>query len=398
MTTHPPSLRDLPARDLPGRDLGVRVLGDGLTGLAVAARLARWGHRIELVRTSRPTHTTPAHKSPAHKTPAPDPTPDGATTLPAAWRDLAKKTGQPLAGMLNAAHLELVEAPPETHHFADGTACALPTDRGAQLRTLEPLVGRTQARAWTALLDGADGLWQALRHNGVERPYSPTAPTTALLPTRTMADLADAHRVTDPRLLHLWFTAATRAGATRPETAPALLASRWSLERTFGRWHLVDSRSGLVQPLTRLDDLFRLRLEEFGVRPIDHPTDRPAAAEVDTRTPEPPAATLTDRLTRRATPRPLPTGGWTIDSFRAWQRRPPLRVDGSHWRGSPASHAGNEPWAQLLTGALIAYEVHEALTGQDIRPTNRQAPSPPRLRPLPRSADDLDADVSRAPE
>ena len=41
------------------------------------------------------------------------------------------------------------------------------------------------------------------------------------------------------------------------------------------------------------------------------------------------------------------------------------------YHASAFSPAGPEPWAQLLTGALAAYRVHEDLTGQDMRPTNK---------------------------
>ena len=46
-------------------------------------------------------------------------------------------------------------------------------------------------------------------------------------------------------------------------------------------------------------------------------------------------------------------------------RRPRLLV------ASASSRGGNEPWAQLLTGALATYAAHHLLTGEDIRPTNR---------------------------
>ena len=36
-----------------------------------------------------------------------------------------------------------------------------------------------------------------------------------------------------------------------------------------------------------------------------------------------------------------------------------------------SSRGGNDPWAQLLSGALATYVTHENLTGADIRPTNK---------------------------
>ncbi|MGJ6981032.1 hypothetical protein ACSDQ9_10985 [Aestuariimicrobium soli] len=414
----------------------VRVHGTSLVGLSVAARLARWGHVVELV-------DTPGQPAPGAEPPI--------TTLPAAWRDLFTKTGQPMAGVLNAAHLELVEAPPPTHRFFDGTEVVLPTDRGAQIRALEPLVGRSQAQSWARLLDRADTLWQGLRRHGTERPFDPNADLRDLLPRTTMGELATELR--DPRLVMLWNSMAIRAGAEHSEVtgdsrAPALLSSRWSVERIFGRWHLIDTDTRHVQPLSRLVDLLVARAGTLGVHNRGLPARAAMArAEVDATLPVPPrprwpwgpaprvwapvfesrdddndlpmgvvsecvdhmdesGPVVTWRWQGRAVTStwdspmnpPAPTGGWTIDTFRHWRDRPPLRVDENHWRGSAASHAGNESWAQLLTGALIAYEVHEHLTGEDIRPTNRNAPTPPRLRPVPRSADGPNTDVSHPRE
>lgn len=59
-------------------------------------------------------------------------------------------------------------------------------------------------------------------------------------------------------------------------------------------------------------------------------------------------------------------------SWRTWRRLPPLRAaTPMTFLASSASRAGNDPWAELLSGALATYAVHEALTGADIRPTNR---------------------------
>ncbi|NHB83989.1 hypothetical protein G7085_03070 [Tessaracoccus sp. HDW20] len=41
---------------------------------------------------------------------------------------------------------------------------------------------------------------------------------------------------------------------------------------------------------------------------------------------------------------------------------------------------GPEPWAELGSAALAVYALHERLTGEDCRPTNR-AFTLPRLRP-----------------
>ena len=57
----------------------------------------------------------------------------------------------------------------------------------------------------------------------------------------------------------------------------------------------------------------------------------------------------------------------------SWLTRPGVRASGREglYVASAASRGGNEPWAQLLTAALVAYAAHGSLTGEDIRPANR---------------------------
>ncbi len=54
-----------------------------------------------------------------------------------------------------------------------------------------------------------------------------------------------------------------------------------------------------------------------------------------------------------------------------WLTRQPIRLPAQQqlrYQLGPATRAGNEPWAQLATAALVTYAAHEDLTGQDIRP------------------------------
>ncbi|HOQ52409.1 MAG TPA: FAD-dependent oxidoreductase [Micropruina sp.] len=73
-------------------------------------------------------------------------------------------------------------------------------------------------------------------------------------------------------------------------------------------------------------------------------------------------------------PVPDPGFGTRWTSPRTWLRQPPLRAaTPTVVTASASSRGGNDPWAQLLSGALAAYVVHENLTGADIRPTNKAA-------------------------
>ncbi|WP_203569208.1 NAD(P)-binding protein [Aestuariimicrobium ganziense] len=413
----------------PGR---VQITGANLAGLALAARLARHGHRVTVVSAGAPGERAAGYALGGHPDVIVDDLPL-ATTLPAAWRDLAKKSGRPMAGFLNAAHLDLVEAPAAVHRFADGTELALPADRGGQVKALEAVFGRAQALAWAGLVDECDALWQALRRHGAEAPFVADDAPAELQPKLTMGQLAD--RLDDARLRQLWLSAASRAGSSDPVRAPALLASRWSLERTFGRWQLLDQDSGLTQPLSVLTALLLTRLDEAGVEVIELVDGYEFTADVvvDCLAVDPPrrrwpwqprieavrpptighevvdaddalgghvrevvehspsghpVVTWTRRLDADSalvtthdhtrTGDPDPHWGWAADSIDGWMRRPPLHIEGGHWQVGAASHAGNEPWAELLSAALVSYQVHEHLTGADIRPTNRDAPRPPR--------------------
>ena len=84
-----------------------------------------------------------------------------------------------------------------------------------------------------------------------------------------------------------------------------------------------------------------------------------------------PAVTIShDFGAGRAQPTPGFGTRWT--SPRTWLREPPLRADTAKvYTASASSRGGNDPWAQLLSGALVTYVVHERLTGADIRPTNK---------------------------
>ena len=135
------------------------------------------------------------------------------------------------------------------------------------------------------------------------------------------------------------------AQAESPD-APALLALPLSVERTFGRWRLVDA-GGAVQPSTRLVGLLADRLAERGVVVAE---EAEGAVDIDA----------------------APPAGWrpATASAEDWLARVPIVGEGGALRASAASPAGPEPWAQLGSAALAVYALHERLTGEDPRPTN----------------------------
>lgn len=362
----------------------IAVVGGGLAGLAAAARLARVGHHV-VVCERRP-------ELGAGIEPATEP---GGTvvTLPAAWRDLFRKSGRILDAELSRSGLALVAAPPRAHRFADGSSLDLPTDRGEQWATLSTVHGPAAAIAWRDLLDRLDDAWQLLRGFGLEaeftgrRQLTPAA-RAILRPRESLAALAG--RLPTPELTEVLLDVAARLGQD-PARLPGWHAFRLSVERTFGRWTVVDA-AGRPLPATVLLELLLARLATRGVevrtgvtvtavRPgrdgqrLDT-TAGPLEADLVISTVDPYThADLTReradyRIARQL--RAAPGGGPRWTSWRTLLDLPGLQparpgvLVASAW-----SPGGPDPWAQLLTGALAAYRAHAELTGEDIRPTNK---------------------------
>lgn len=410
----------------------VVVVGGGLPGMAAAARLAALGHEVVLVESTSELGGRWCPGSPRAHGVAP------VLTLPAAWRDLFRKTGRTLDVELRARGWTLTAAAPVVHRFPDGTSLALPGDRGSQYTALADMLGRRHADAWRTLLDGLDETWQAVRRNGLERPLARRADVApdarALLRGTTVAGLA---RSAPAPLSHLVAASAWRTGSD-PRRTPAFVASRLAVERDFGRWFLADA-AGNPLSAAELTAILSDRLAARGVITRTATSVRGLTADgVDTDAgPIAAAAVITTihpwhagplgtsrrgRLRPALSPRvttslvpgsldgvaedvrhtragpvvtyrrqvgadvlttvidhtvrtPDPGAGARWDGWRSWFRRPEVRQSGARtrgalWSATAAAPGGSEPWAQLLTAALAVYDVHETLTGEDVRPTN----------------------------
>jgi phytoene dehydrogenase-like protein len=365
------------------------VVGSGLAGLATAARLARVGHDVVVFEADLVPGAT------VEVATEPDST---VLTLPATWRDLFRKSGRSLDAELGARGLSLAPAPPRRYRLADGRELDLPTDRGDQWRAVAGAFGEPVAVAWRDLLDGLDGAWQVLRRLGLEAEFPDrlaAADRLVLRPRESIAALAD--RV--PALTEVVLDVAARLGQD-PGRLPGWHAARLAVERSFGRWQVVDA-AGAPQPASVLVELLVDRLAVRGVdvragvvvrsiRPDRgrhrlETDDGPVIAEAVISTVDPHThADLTSeradiRIARRLVA--APAGGPRWASWRTLLDLPPLQparpgvLVASAW-----SPGGADPWAQLLTGALAAYRVHEQLTGEDMRPTNKEYRRPPLQR------------------
>ncbi|WCC80559.1 carotenoid dehydrogenase [Cutibacterium equinum] len=360
----------------------VHILGDELVALAAALRLARIGHDVTIVTSS------PRWRADAQRPLAPE---IGATLeLPSAWRDLFAKSGRAMEAELAAINLDLVEEPGRHLRAGDETV-TMPTERAAQIHAVRDRYGQDTANTWREVLNHADTVWQARRRNGVENAVTlRPGPLPQPLPVDLCSPLAEL---------------------SADETQLAVT-------RVFGCWNLVGPHGPTdLQPLL---DLLDHRLTKRAVTIDPAPTSTPDAV-IDTIPPtprrswwhrapqawsaptvtvttsdEPPASTGMDHTMEWKPEGLIETWTWwdgththrichdhthpvadpTMGTvWSAWRDRPPMTWS-QHGSiptlpASPASHGGPEPWARLLTGALATYLVHERLTGEDIRPTNK---------------------------
>ncbi len=226
---------------MPADDFDVIIVGATLAGLAAAARLAKAGHRVALATDGQPPGGVWAAR-PLADSPGPALVDDAPAviTLPAAWRDLFRKSGRPMEAELARAGWELVPAPPAIHRFADGTELALPTDRGDQFGTLSQRYGSPVAAAWRDLVDDLDQVWQALRPLGLESELRGRFQLT-----RSVESIMKRGRSLDrlagdfghPALAAIIADLAYPLGSA-PRSTPAHCAVELSVLRRFGRWTL----------------------------------------------------------------------------------------------------------------------------------------------------------------
>ena len=362
----------------------IAVVGGGLAGLAAAARLAKVGHQVVVLERE------PALGASVEVAAEPGGT---VISLPAAWRDLFRKSGRILDAELARRNLALEPAPPRRYRFADGSVLDLPSDRGEQWTTLTDAYGEPTARAWRDLLDHLDEVWQVLRRFGLESEFTGREQLTPgvrqlLRPRQSLARLAA--ELPAAQLTEVVLDVAARLGQD-PRRLPGWHAVRLSVERTFGRWRLV-APDGEARPAALLVDLLVERLATRGVQVRTGTEVTGVRAVADGHRLSTTAGELTASHVISTVP-PSVHGQLTRDltDLRTIRRLRPAAVEGPSWESwrtllalprlqpsrpgvlvaSAWSPGGADAWAQLLTGALAAYRVHEQLTGEDIRPTNR---------------------------
>ncbi|MGN6162253.1 MAG: phytoene desaturase family protein, partial [Marmoricola sp.] len=232
----------------------IAVVGSGFGGLASAVRLAKLGHEVTVIEAS------------AELGGALVPVTEGgftwntvsATILPAVTRDLFRKSGRAVE-----AELELEQvSPARQHRFDDDTVLDLSSGSRAEQRdAIERALGPKAAAAWTGYVDQFVPVWECLRKDLFERPWSPehaSKETHYLLSSRLTLHRMVRRDLQDKRLQALALHGAVIDGHN-PRDVPAWMGVWTYVEENFGTWRPVGGMAALRAAL--LD-----RLETRSVR------------------------------------------------------------------------------------------------------------------------------------
>ena len=231
------------------------VIGGGLGGLASAARLAKLGHQVVLLEESPTLGGALGVVSEGGYTW------DGSassTLVPAALRDLFRKSGRPLEAELGG-DLEPLEVIAE-HRFEDRTQVRVPGgSRAAQIEAFDEL-GPGLGEAWVRHVDTYEPVWDVLRRHYVEVPWDPADVPKELHSLFSTRETLHKRLRRDFRDDRLGLVAGHRAVAEGHDlrNVPAWAGVTNYLEQCFGAWRVPGGMGRLVALLTA-------RLETRGV-------------------------------------------------------------------------------------------------------------------------------------
>jgi phytoene desaturase len=258
------------------------VIGAGISGLAVAARLATAGHLVLVCEASGSYGGMLGRYQRDGFAFDTGPT---LLALPAVYRDLALKTGKERLEDL----VGLSPVDPESRHLlpagSDGAGRAdlfLPNaSRAGVVRALDSAFGPGSGERWGAVMDRGRQVWEATRRPLLEEPLPDdpralhTDPYPAAAPRRglgrllrpaapTLAEVARRELGGHPGLVALLEEYALRFGFD-PRTAPASLTALPYMEQTFGIWYIAGG-------MGRLADTVYRRCEQKRVEFLFHAT------------------------------------------------------------------------------------------------------------------------------
>jgi UDP-galactopyranose mutase len=232
----------------------VVVGGGGFGGLASAARLAKLGHDVTLLEASERLGGAIGYVEAEGFRWDSGPT---TTLLPAVIRDLFRKSGRAAEKEIDLVPVE----PAQRHRFPDGSVLDLPgASRAAQLEAVGSALGEEAGRRWIGYVDDFAEVWEALRKDWFERPWSEEhagKDARSLLSSRLTLQKLVQRELRDERLRLLATHRAVFDGHD-PRNVPAWDGVWCYVEQNFGVWTLP---GGMGQ----LADVLAARLETRGV-------------------------------------------------------------------------------------------------------------------------------------
>lgn len=225
------------------------VTGSGFGGLASALRLAKLGHEVTVVEAGDQLGGALVPVSEGGYTW----NTVSSTILPAVTRDLFRKSGRALEAELD---LEPV-SPARQHRFEDGTVIDLTSgSRGEQQAAIESAIDAKAATSWTSYVDQFVPVWETMRRDLFERPWSAehaSKETLDLLRSRLTLHRMVRRDLHDKRLQAMALHAAVLDGHN-PRDVPAWMGVWSYVEENFGTWRPVGGMAALRSALlTRLE-------------------------------------------------------------------------------------------------------------------------------------------------
>lgn len=224
----------------------VVVVGGGFGGLASAARLAKLGHEVTLLEAADQLGGALGYVEKDGFRWDAGPT---TTLLPAVIRDFFRKSGRPAEKEIDLVPVE----PVQQHRFEDETVLDLPGgSRAAQLEAVEAALGGGAGARWTSYVDDFGEVWEVLRKEWFERPWSPqhaSKQAQGLLDSRLTLHKMLTKEFKDKRLRLLGAHAARFEGHD-PRNVPAWVGVWSYVEQNFGAWTLPGGMGQLTDVLT----------------------------------------------------------------------------------------------------------------------------------------------------
>ena len=231
----------------------VAVIGAGVGGMMSAARLAKYGHAVEIFESS---HRAGGKCRTEWFGDFGFDLGPSLLTIPAVFRDFFIRTGTRFE---NNVGLKPVD-PSFRYNFSDGTILDFPNlSLPKTCEAIEKTCGKSAADQWHNLMQRAELMWdvartpfieselkplnEILRRPGAIRDLMKIAPLSSLRSyTRSLVD--------DERLRYIVDRYATYSGSD-PRKAPAVLLTIAFIETTFGAWHLEGGVGTLADALLK---------------------------------------------------------------------------------------------------------------------------------------------------